>query len=286
MQTSVAPNAKHATLYVLVNGGLFGSYVALYDAYAKNPAPIGKIIDGLMNPCAIWVDAKGNVYVANDVLPSSVFEYAPGTTKPSRIYRDDIDIPFGGMVGSNGTMYVADGSHFSIANGGIAVFPHGELKPSEFLTDNMTTPHGIAQDPSGNLFVVNMLPNDWFQVVEFPSGSTNSKVLPLKHLDSTRALEDLKLDSHNDVVVADAWSNLVRFYPPPYKKQSKTLTAGLSFPTALAYGPDGSLFVGNEYINQHNGNVVIFPPGSTKPARTIVNGITAGVLGVAVSPHL
>ncbi|MEO6835982.1 MAG: hypothetical protein ABI231_08760 [Candidatus Tumulicola sp.] len=57
-------------------------------------------------------------------------------------------------------------------------------------------------------------------------------------------------------------------------------------PTGLAYGPDGSLFVGNEYVNARSGNVVVFPPGATNPARTIVTGINGGVLGVAVGSAL
>ena len=41
--------------------------------------------------------------------------------------------------------------------------------------------------------------------------------------------------------------------------------------------------VGNEYAGA-NGDVVVFAPGATQPSVRISDGITGGVLGVAVSP--
>jgi hypothetical protein len=180
-------------------------------------------------------------------------------------------------------MYVSVAGVKGRSEGGIAVFPRRKASPSGFLTENIYVPHGVAKDASGNLFVA-VIYGDQSSVVEFPAGSTQSTVLPLNDLDTGAFLEDLKLDAKADIVVADANLNAVRFYPPPYQNQSHALTAGMSAPTGLAYGPDGSLFVGNEYVNVNNGNVVVFPPGSTQPARTIVDGIHGGVLGVAIGP--
>jgi hypothetical protein len=284
--TTSQPAVKHGrqTLYVLVNVGTYGSYVALYDAYARTPKLLGKITAGLRNPGAIWVDATGNIYVGNDMTyTSSVTEYSATTGKLVRTYTDGIGLPFGGMVDPAGTMYVSVAAMKGRVEGGIATFPHGKTKPSGFLTDNVYDPHGLAKDAGSNLFLAEVF-GDQSSVIEFPKGSTNSTVLPLDNLNTGAFLEDLKLDASGDIVVADANLNAVRFYPPPYGNQSTALTAGLSAPTALAYGRDGSLFVGNEYVNVRNGNVVVFPPGATAPARTIATGITGGVLGIAVSP--
>jgi hypothetical protein len=284
-RNGIAPQGRRAKqlLYVLVNSGTYSSYVAIYNAYAKNPQMIGKISDGLQNPGAIWVDAKGHIFVGNDMTyTSSVTEYAPGTNELVRSYTNGIDLPFGGTVDPEETMYVSVAGVKGHSEGGIAVFPPHKSSPSTILTDNIYVPHGVAKDPSGNLFVAEIYGLQSY-VVEFPAGSTNSTILPLKDLNTGAFLEDLKLDQHNDIVVADANLNAVRFYPPPYKKESKALSAGLSAPTALAYGADGSLFVGNEYAGTY-GNVVVFAPGTTKPSRTITNGISGGVLGVAISP--
>ena len=180
-------------------------------------------------------------------------------------------------------MYVSVAGIKHHVEGGIAVFPQRKKTPSTFLTRNIYVPHGLATDSNGNLFVA-VIFGEQSSVVLFPAGSSQSTVLPLNDLDSGAFLEDLKLDANDDIVVADANLNAVRFYPPPYKNESTALTNGLSAPTALAYGADGSLFVGNEYVNVNNGNVVVFPPGATKPTRTIVNGLTGGVLGVAIGP--
>ena len=250
------PASKHArqTLYVLVNAGTYGSYVARYDAYARIPKMLGKITQGLRNPGAVWVDAAGNIYVGNDMTyTSSVTEYSATTNKLLRTYTNGIGLPFGGMVDSAGTMYVSVASMKGRVEGGIATFPRGKTKPSGFLTDNVYDPHGLAKDAAGNLFLAEVF-GDQSSVIEFPKGSTDSTVLPLNDLNAGAFLEDLKLDSNGDIVVADANLNAVRFYPPPYGNQSTALTAGLSAPTALAYGRDGSLFVGNEYVNVRNGN--------------------------------
>lgn len=282
-RTQTAARPPKQILYVLVNSGTNASYVALYNAYAKNPQPIGKITDGLQNPGAIWVDAKGHIFVGNDMTyTSSVTEYAPGSLKLLRTYTKGIDLPFGGTDDAKGTMYVSVAGVKGQAEGGIAVFPPHKSTPSTILTDNVYVPHGVAKDAKGNLFLAQIYGSQ-SSVLEFPAGSSNSKVLPLDDLNSGAFLEDLKLDASGDIVVADAYLSTVRFYPPPYKKERMAMTAGLSAPTALAYGSDGSLFVGNEYAGTY-GNVVVFAPGATKPSRTFSTGITGGVLGVAVSP--
>jgi hypothetical protein len=245
----LAPAAKkpRQILYVLVNNGTDASYVALYDAYAKSPTLIGKITKGLANPGAIWTDSKGDIFVGNDMTyASSVTEYAPRTYRLIRTYTNSIDLPFGGMVDSTGTMYVSIAGIKGRTEGGIAVFPPGKTSPSTIFTDNVYVPHGLAKDSAGHLFLAQIYGLQ-SSVLEFPKATNKSKVLPLDDLNTGAFLEDLKLDAHNDIVVADAGLNSVRFYPPPYKSQSVALTSGLSAPTALVYGADGSLFVGNEY---------------------------------------
>lgn len=269
-------------LYVLVNVGRKGSYVALYPADAPNPRQIGKITAGIQNPGALWVDSAGNLYVGNDLTyHSSVTVYAPGAITPSRTYAKGVDLPFGGTVDGSGNVYVSDAGVHGQLLGGVAVFPPGATKPAEYLVQNVHVPHGVSVDRNGNVFVADIYGSTQTTVVEFAAGSKTGTILPLNDLQSG-FLEDLKLDAHDDLVVADAKGNAVRFYPPPYGSESRALTAGLSAPTGLAFGPHGALFVGNEYVNSQQGDVVIFPPGASIPSRTITTGITGGVLGVAV----
>jgi hypothetical protein len=280
----ISPRIAHGReiLYVLVNVGRNGSYVALYPADAHDPQQIGKITAGIHNPGALWVDPAGNLYVGNDLTyQSSVTVYAPGAIAPSRTYTKGVDLPFGGTVDAAGNVYVSDAGVPGQFLGGVAVFPPGATKPSEYLLQNLHVPHGVSVDRKGNVFVADIYGSTQTTVVEFAGGSTTGTVLPLNDLQGG-FLEDLKLDAKDDLVVADAKGNAVRFYPPPYANESRALTAGLSAPTGLAFGPHGALFVGNEYVNSQQGDVVVFPPGATVPSRTITTGITGGVLGVAV----
>lgn len=51
------------------------------------------------------------------------------------------------------------------------------------------------------------------------------------------------LDAKNDIVVADECNQVVRFYPPPYKDESATLSAALVTPTrTIATGINGQVF--------------------------------------------
>ena len=201
-----------------------------------------------------------------------------------RRFTQEVGLPFGGTVAANGTMYVSDAAIPHHLLGGEGAYPAGSLQPQQFLTQDLHVPHGVAVDAAGDVFVADIYGITQTYVVEFPGGSLSGTVLPLDNLKngSGAFLEDLVLDPQGDIVVADAGLNTVRFYPAPYGHQSQALTAGLSAPTGLAYGPDGSLFVGNEYVNSTQGNVVVFAPGSTSPTRTISTGINGGVLGVAI----
>jgi hypothetical protein len=203
--------------------------------------------------------------------------------KPIRTYTDGIGLPFGGTVDSKGRMYVSDGGLPGKTEGDIAIFPPGKLKPSQIKYNDIYVPHGVAVDDKRDIFVAEIYgANDTF-VVEFPHDAYKGITLPLNDLEGA-FLEGLVLDAKRDIVVADECNQAVRFYPPPYKDESMALTSGTVTPDSLAYGPDGSLFVGNQFI-VNNGSVVVFAPGGSTPARTITTGIHGQVLGVAVGRY-
>lgn len=286
--TRRAAKGKQEILYVLVesNGSPQTGSVVLYDAYAKKPKVIRTVSDVGIEASSIWTDDRGDVYVGvsgKSSQDSLVNVYAAGMKgKPIRTYRKGIGLPFGGTVDSAGTMYVSDGGLTGQTQGDVAVFPPGKSKPSEIKYYNVYTPHGIAVDAKGNLYVAQVYGSKLTFVVEFPHDAYEGKILPLNDL-SGGFLQGLVLDDNNDIVVADECNQVVRFYPSPYKDESATLSSGLVTPTGLAYAPDGSLFVGNQFVlSSNNGNVVVFPPGASTPDRTITTGINGQVFDVAV----
>jgi hypothetical protein len=277
-------------LYVLVasNSSPQTGSVVLYDAYAKNPKVIRTVSNVGTNPGSIWTDDQGNVYVGISgknlpYEPSFVSVYSPGMAhKPIRTYAKGIGLPFGGTVDSKGTTYVSDGGLDGQTQGDIAVFPSGKMKPSQVKYYNVYNPHGIAVDAKRNIFVAMVYgSNDTF-VVEFPHNAYEGVILPLNDLGGG-FLQGLVLDAQHDIVVANEGNGheAVQFYPPPYKNESKELTSGIVTPTGLTYAPDGSLFVGNQFL-VNNGNVVVFSPGASTPSRTISTGINGQVFGVAI----
>lgn len=283
-------NATREILYVLVasNSSPQTGSVVLYDAYAKNPKVIRTVSNIGANPGSIWTDDRGNVYVGISgknlpYEPSFVSVYSAGMAhKPIRTYQKGIGLPFGGTVDAKGTTYVSDGGLDGQTQGDIAVFPPGKMKPSQIKYYNVYTPHGIALDAKGNIFCAMVYgSNDTF-VVEFPHDAYQGRILHLNDL-TGGFLQGLVLDSHRDIVVANEGNGheAVQFYPPPYKNESKELTSGIVTPTGLSYAPDGSLFVGNQFVG-NNGNVVVFSPGASTPSRTISTGINGQVFGVAI----
>ncbi len=279
------PLRKHprAFLYVLVENAIGGGSVVVYDAYAKNPKVIRTVGNLGTNPSALWTDASGNVYVGisgQNAQNSFVSVYAPKMTgKPIRTYTNGIGLPFGGTVDAKGRVYVSDGGLSGQTEGGIAIFPAGKLSPSQIKTNDVYVPHGIAVDGKRDIFVAQIYGSSTF-VVEFPHNAYQGTTLPLNDLQGA-FLEGLVLDANRDIVVADECNQAVRFYPPPYKDESAALTSGIVTPDSLAYAPDGSLFVGNQFI-VNDGSVVVFAPGASTPTRTITTGINGQVLGVAV----
>jgi sugar lactone lactonase YvrE len=277
-------------LYVLVasNSSPQTGSVVLYDAYAKSPKVIRTVSDIGAFPGSIWTDDAGNVYVGISgknlpYEPSFVSVYSPGMAhKPIRTYQKGIGLPFGGAVDSKGTTYVSDGGLDGQTQGDIAVFPAGKMKPSQIKFYNVYTPHGIAVDAKRNIFAAMVYGTKDTFVVEFPHDAYRGIILPLDDLGGG-FLQGLVLDDKQDIVVANE-SNAhpaVQFYPPPYKDESSELTSGIVTPTGLAYAPNGSLFVGNQFVG-NNGNVVVFPSGASTPSRTISTGINGQVFGVAV----
>lgn len=294
-QSQRAASKTHEILYVLVasNSTPQTGSVVLYDAYAKNPKVIRTVSDIGAYPGSIWSDDQGNVYVGISgknlpYEPSFVSVYSPGMAgKAIRTYQKGIGLPFGGTVDPKGTMYVSDGGLDGQTQGDIAVFPPGKMKPSQIKYYNVYNPHGIAIDAKRNVFVAMVYGSKDTFVVEFPHDAYEGTILPLNDLGGG-FLQGLVLDSKKDIVVANEGNGheAVQFYPPPYKNESKELTSGIVTPTGLAYAPDGSLFVGNQFVGA-NGNVVVFSPGASTPSRTISTGINGQVFGVAIgaAPH-
>jgi hypothetical protein len=132
---------------------------------------VGQIENGLATPGGLFVDAKGNLWVANI---TNVEVYPHGGLSPSKTLSDPTGPPTDVTVCPNGTAYVAD--LYDTSNGNqssIQVYAHGSTKP----TGNLTYPNDFRNpyltcDAAGNVFVALLAGQSIGdgRVVEFPLG--------------------------------------------------------------------------------------------------------------------
>jgi 6-phosphogluconolactonase (cycloisomerase 2 family) len=137
-------------------GNLGANAVDIFSVSGKNQQPVGTITSGINFPGGMTVDAKGNLYVANERESNSVYSvnvYAKGKSTPRTIITKDLSSPTDVAVGSDGTIYVANFNELD--NGYVSVYPKGSVHKEYRLSDfNGGAPLSVALDKSGNLYVM------------------------------------------------------------------------------------------------------------------------------------
>ncbi|MGA8325402.1 MAG: hypothetical protein WB757_04900 [Candidatus Cybelea sp.] len=154
--------------------------VTIYQADAKDPAPLAKISDGLELPFGECIDGEGTLYVTN--APASdgwVSEYPLGKTTPSGMITDGIGSPGWCAIDAKGNMWVGN------AGANVTEYLKGSKKPHVVITKGLASPAGIAIDRSGNLYVANHLTEYSGNVVVYAPGKkspsrtiTNGVIFP------------------------------------------------------------------------------------------------------------
>ena len=94
------------------------------------------------------------------------------------------------------------------------------------------------------------------------------------------------LDSRRNVYVVDQGLNVVKVFHRGSGTPFETLTDPDGFAIQVTVGNDGTVYVSNEY-NTHlgNGNVVVYPPGETRPNRRIDDSHFSVVEDVGLDSH-
>jgi sugar lactone lactonase YvrE len=182
------------------------------------------------------------LYVANSVKSVSIF--ALGSLKPLREIRRRADS--GAMTfDSAGNLYVANEA---IDYGSITVYGSGTGKRLRSIHDS--GPTSIVLDAAGYLYVANYGP----AVAVYAPNSTRVSHVIRKDVDGAVALA---FDKKNNLYVANVTGNSVTVYAPGKRAGDPQLTkkiSGLRRPRALAFGPDGDLFViVNDGVNVYKG---------------------------------
>jgi len=236
------------------------NYVAVYPQGGNNPSPCRTITMGVDDPTALYVDAKGTLYVAN-YLPTSaptVTEYlhggsVPSTTIDTGVWGRDL------FVGVDRTLYVAE------VTGTVAEYAQGKT-----LTKTLTVngeAFGVATDSKNDLYVSYLSNADGVSHVEkfAPKASTGTDLgftIPLAG--------SLRLDKNNDIVIGDRNDDIVYVYPPGHTSPSRSFSTPLGKPEQLDFNKAESLL----YVSGQ-GQVSIFDYQTGKQIGSIANGLIA-----------
>jgi hypothetical protein len=197
------------------------SDVEIYSQGVSNPSPCGKIKSGINSPEAVYVNAKGRVYVAN-YIGGTVTEYVKGSLK----FTLTLEAPaYDIVVGTSGKLYAAEP-----AISGIVEYPSGATSPSLTITVN-GEPYGVALDKSANLYVSYLSNADGVTHVEkfAPKATTGTDLGITEPFGG-----ELKLDTANSIVIGDRNDDLINIYAKPYGPLTRSFSTPAGRPVFLA----------------------------------------------------
>ena len=131
--------------------------VVIYPESGSNPAPIGAVSNHVAGAWGLFVDAKHNLFVANN---GSISAYQSGKLSPFIVYSDG-HRPMYVVTDSTDTLRGESGwNHHR--------YPAGQTKPDRTLQTAGSEADGINVDYANNLYVAYRGEGDIGSIKEFP----------------------------------------------------------------------------------------------------------------------
>ena len=202
-----------------------------------NPLPTGTRTSSLL----VRVGADGRTETVADLGQYEQDNNPDGTVPDSH--------PFGLTAGPDGNLYVADAG----GNDLLKVTPSGEVSTVAAWRDN-PVPTSVTLDSSGRVYVGFLSPNPFAQGsarVERWTGGSSEVLVPV-----LMTVVDVKFGPDNNLYILEHSGERIMGPPPRFKESSgrvlkltssglQEMASGLNFPTKMAFGPDGALYVSN-----------------------------------------
>lgn len=204
---------------------------------------------------------SGGVIVVYDALTLAQDYVIPNTAGWGSIALD-----------SKGSLYYCFGDP-------VLVYPPGHTKQLYEIRSHAHDAHGLAFDPSGDLYT------DGGRVVSaFAPDGPNGRMKWMRSFsDGVEDSDKLAFAPNGDLYVADfpdcnppCGKPSVNVYPPGASKPSLTIKSGIEAPAALAIDSKERLYVADEPLS-NRGKVVVYDPGGVRPIRTIKDGVNRPV---------
>lgn len=146
-------------------GDVFGADVdGFVDAYKPGAKKPYETFNNFVNPRGLAVDAKDNVWVA-DNGSSKVYEIAAGTKRVEDQHLEGVNIPNGLAFGADGVLYVSNLGSLS-RNPNVTVYEAGSKKPTYVIREtrllylSSVTPRGLFFQSTGKPDVLGYRPGD------------------------------------------------------------------------------------------------------------------------------
>jgi DNA-binding beta-propeller fold protein YncE len=243
--------------------------VAVFNRKLRRPT---RTIDkGLSGPDGEWVDASGDLYVANWQGPT-IQEYAPRSSSPTFTYTTGLTNPINVVTDAGGNVYAVDYTGYVIE------YSHRSNNPIQTYSIN-GYPEGAAFNSAGDLFVDYVNANVRSRFERFPHGSAIGKDIG-PWFDW---LGGLAIDKSGNLVVCSQLQGEVDVVAPPYKKVTRRLKH-FTEPFHLSFNGSGNVLyivdVGSNLVN-----IVDYSTGSVIKKLGPKNRLS-GPQGVASSPEL
>jgi hypothetical protein len=220
----------------------------------KTYGETGELTNGLSATDGVWVDKKGNIYVAN--VSTNVVEFKKSGSSPICTYTGATD-PINVTTDAKGNVYVVD-----LLGGFVDEYAQcSNTIEKQFQAEDA---QGAAVDKSGDLFVS----YGGSSLEEFKGGSTTGTPLGASVGESAGLVIDKKGN-----LIADDQAGDILVIAPPYSSAT-VLVSGLSDPFHCSLNEKENLLFN---ANSGSGDVTVYsyPSGSLK--QTVNTGAAEGV---------
>ncbi|HEY1682869.1 MAG TPA: hypothetical protein VGF98_14580 [Candidatus Tumulicola sp.] len=189
-----------------------------------------KISAHISSPMSLAFDSKDNLYVLNAY--KKIVEFAAGTNQPIRTIATGTTIA-GMALDASDNLYALD-IESKKEPSAIVVFPPKSSSPQTTITEGLSSPHGIAFDSTGDLFVLNG--ND---ITAYAPGTTT----PYLTFDRNNAGSiAIAIDAANNLYVASFRKGnfgvgSFKVYALGANKLLRKVSRDVNIPIALSIGP-------------------------------------------------
>lgn len=224
---------------------------------------VGVITSGISLPVSVFLDARGNLYVANFV--GNVAEYAPGNTgSPNFVYNSGIGYEVEAVTtDAHDNVFVAD------IGGNLTEYFQGDNQVIAQCNARGSA-SGIAVDSSGNVFAsaYNATANSP-RLVEYPGGLKNCNEITLSAPLASLA-QGIALDKNDDILVAQGGQ--VVEIAPPYSSIAGTIGSGFNNAREVTLNRANTEAFVSDWSNE-TVTIVGYPGGSNITVLGVQNGL-------------